>query len=74
MWSTRSRASARPSRSGSARLGWPTLTPFRDVQAVVVASATETHHRIGLEVLERGLPLLMEKPLADRLIVMSRSW
>ena len=37
------------------------------VQGVVVASATETHHQLGLEVLRRGLPLLMEKPLADRL-------
>jgi predicted dehydrogenase len=43
------------------------LDDVRDVQAVVVASATDAHHSVGLEVLDRGLPLLMEKPLADRL-------
>jgi predicted dehydrogenase len=43
------------------------LDGLSDVQAVVVASATETHHHLGLDVLKRGLPLLMEKPLADRL-------
>lgn len=35
--------------------------------AVVVAASTEEHHKIGRDVLERGLPLLMEKPLAERL-------
>lgn len=39
-----------------------------DVQAVVVATATESHHALGRQVLERGLPLLMEKPLADTLV------
>jgi predicted dehydrogenase len=37
------------------------------VDAVVVAAPTETHHTLGRQVLERGLPLLMEKPLALRL-------
>jgi predicted dehydrogenase len=37
------------------------------VDAVVVAAATQFHHDIGTEVLDRGLPLLMEKPLADSL-------
>lgn len=37
------------------------------LDAVVVAAATEAHYPIGVQVLERGLPLLMEKPLADRL-------
>jgi predicted dehydrogenase len=45
----------------------PDLGSVRDVQACVIASATETHHTLGVEVLNRGLPLLMEKPLADRL-------
>src|SRR4029079_12489381 len=35
--------------------------------SVVVAASTEQHHKIGRDVLERGLPLLMEKPLAERL-------
>jgi predicted dehydrogenase len=35
--------------------------------AVVVAAPTESHPALGRAVLERGLPLLMEKPLADRL-------
>lgn len=43
------------------------LDGMHDVQAVLVASATETHHAIGMEILASGLPLLMEKPLADRL-------
>ncbi len=45
----------------------PDLDGVRDVDAVVVAAATQVHHDIGVEVLERGLPLLMEKPLADTL-------
>jgi predicted dehydrogenase len=44
------------------------LDGVSDIQAAVVASATETHLHLGLEVLQRGLPLLMEKPLADRLV------
>lgn len=35
-----------------------------DVDAVVVASATETHHDIALRVLQLGVPVLVEKPLA----------
>jgi predicted dehydrogenase len=43
------------------------LDGVRDVQAFVVASPTHAHHQVGLEVLHQGLPLLMEKPLADQL-------
>jgi predicted dehydrogenase len=43
------------------------LDDIRDVDAVVVAAATQYHPEIGHRVLDRGLPLLMEKPLADRL-------
>lgn len=43
------------------------LQDVKDVDAVVVAAATQVHHRIGAQVLDRGLPLLMEKPLADTL-------
>ncbi len=38
-----------------------------DVDAVVVAAGTALHRDIGGRVLEHGLPLLMEKPLADAL-------
>lgn len=44
-----------------------TLDAVTDVDAVVIAAATEAHHALGIEVLERALPLLMEKPLADKL-------
>jgi predicted dehydrogenase len=43
------------------------LDDVRDVDAVVVAAATQVHHDVGAQVLDRGLPLLMEKPLADSL-------
>jgi predicted dehydrogenase len=45
----------------------PALDGVSDVDAVVVAAPTEAHHALGREVLERGLPLLMEKPLAHDL-------
>ena len=44
------------------------LDDVQDVDAVVVAAATQHHHGIGAQVLDRKLPLLMEKPLADRLV------
>jgi predicted dehydrogenase len=46
---------------------YPALDAVSDVDAVVVAAATETHPALGQEVLGRGLPLLMEKPLAHEL-------
>lgn len=54
----------------AARFGSPwvaDLDEVKDVDAVVVAAATQHHHGIGLRVLDRQLPLLMEKPLADTL-------
>lgn len=48
--------------------GWRRdLEGISDVDAVVVAAATEAHHQLGREVLDRGLPLLLEKPLAHEL-------
>jgi predicted dehydrogenase len=41
----------------------PDLDSVHDVDAVVVAAPTEAHHELGRQILERGLPLLMEKPL-----------
>jgi predicted dehydrogenase len=43
------------------------LQDVKDVDAVVVAAATQAHHDLGAQVLDRGLPLLLEKPLADTL-------
>ncbi len=37
------------------------------VDAVIVAAPTQYHHRIATDVIEAGLPLLLEKPLADNL-------
>ena len=44
----------------------PSLDALLDrVEAVTVAVPTPVHTAVGLAVLARGLPLLMEKPLAD---------
>lgn len=48
--------------------GWaPSLDSLSDVDAVVLASATESHHELALEVLKQGKPLLVEKPAANDL-------
>jgi predicted dehydrogenase len=52
------------SRTGSSWLAEPRLG---DVDAVVVAAPTQFHFEIASSVLEAGLPLLMEKPLASDL-------
>lgn len=36
-----------------------------DVQAVVIATPTETHEKLGLQLLGRGIDLLIEKPVAS---------
>jgi predicted dehydrogenase len=46
----------------------PELDDVADVDAVIVAAPTGAHYALGRQVLERGLPLLMEKPLTDRLV------
>jgi predicted dehydrogenase len=35
-----------------------------DIDAAIIATTTATHHAIGMELLNCGLPLLIEKPLA----------
>ena len=45
----------------------PDLSGLGDVDAVIVAAGTSAHHPIALEVIAAGLPLLVEKPLADSL-------
>jgi predicted dehydrogenase len=41
----------------------PELDSLPAVDAVVLASATETHYPLATSVLERGIPLLVEKPV-----------
>ncbi|WP_433267189.1 Gfo/Idh/MocA family protein [Actinosynnema sp. CS-041913] len=41
----------------------PEIGDLSDVDAVVLASATETHHGLALEILNQGKPLLVEKPV-----------
>jgi len=42
---------------------WTPEVDLSGVDAVVVASATETHHALALEIIDAGLPLLVEKPV-----------
>ncbi|CCH27490.1 Gfo/Idh/MocA family oxidoreductase [Actinosynnema sp. NPDC047251] len=41
----------------------PEIGDLSDVDAVILASATETHYGLALEVLNQGKPLLVEKPV-----------
>jgi len=43
----------------------PFLDTLSDVDAVVLASATESHHGLAVEILKQGKPLLVEKPVAN---------
>jgi predicted dehydrogenase len=45
----------------------PELGSLSDVDAVVLASATEAHHELAQEILGQGKPLLVEKPVANSL-------
>ncbi|WP_030104683.1 Gfo/Idh/MocA family protein [Actinoalloteichus caeruleus] len=45
----------------------PELGELGDVDGVVIASATETHHKLARQVLEQDVPLLVEKPVCDNL-------
>ncbi|KAA2257095.1 Gfo/Idh/MocA family oxidoreductase [Solihabitans fulvus] len=42
----------------------PSLDAIADVDAVVIAAATQAHYDIARQVLELGKPMLVEKPLA----------
>jgi predicted dehydrogenase len=49
-------------------VAYPSLDALLDrVEAVTVVVPTSAHVEVGLSVLERGLPALIEKPLADTL-------
>ncbi|MEU6641342.1 Gfo/Idh/MocA family oxidoreductase [Saccharomonospora sp. NPDC046836] len=45
----------------------PGMGTLSDVDAVVLASPTELHHKQAVEVLHAGKPLLVEKPLSNSL-------
>lgn len=45
----------------------PEIGDLSDVDAVVLASATEVHHQLALEVLGQDKPLLVEKPVCNTL-------
>ncbi len=58
-------------RAMAERLGasWaPELPDLHDIDAVVVAAATEAHYGLAVEVLSQDRPLLIEKPVADDLL------
>lgn len=46
----------------------PELPSLHDIDAVVVAAATEAHHALAMQVLSQDTPLLIEKPVADSLL------
>ncbi len=59
-------------RADAARLGYRTLRSSREliaagVDAAVVAVPTALHHSVALELLNAGIPLLVEKPVASML-------
>ncbi len=46
----------------------PEIPDLRDVDAVIVAAATEAHYSLAMQVLESETALLIEKPVADSLL------
>jgi predicted dehydrogenase len=46
----------------------PELPDLADIDAVVVAAATEAHYDLAMAVLSQDVPLLIEKPVADSLL------
>lgn len=46
----------------------PELPALTDLDAVVVAAATEAHYDLAMQVLSQDRPLLIEKPVADNLL------
>jgi predicted dehydrogenase len=43
------------------------LDDLKNVDGVVIAAATEAHYELAMQVLNAGIPLLIEKPVADDL-------
>lgn len=46
----------------------PSLPDLADIDAVVIAAATEAHYGLAMEVLSQDVPLLIEKPVSDSLL------
>lgn len=46
----------------------PELPRLDDIDAVVIAAATEAHFPLAMQVLTEGKPVLVEKPVADSLL------
>ena len=65
-WQTRTVSSASGSASGSVE-GGCRKPDLADVDAVVIAAPTQFHHEHAMVVVEAGLPLIVEKPIADTL-------
>ena len=62
---------ADPGKAVAERFGatWvPELPGLSDVDAVVVAAATEAHYELAMRVLSEDRPLLIEKPVSDSLL------
>ncbi|WP_104088506.1 Gfo/Idh/MocA family protein [Cryobacterium sp. N19] len=45
----------------------PQLNSLAGIDGVIIAAATEAHHELAMTVLDAGIPLLVEKPVADGL-------
>lgn len=45
----------------------PELPDLAGIDGVVIAAATEVHHQLAMTILDAGVPLLVEKPVADSL-------
>ncbi|MCU1419767.1 MAG: gfo/Idh/MocA family oxidoreductase [Mycetocola sp.] len=46
----------------------PELPDLADIDAVIVAAATEAHYPLAMQVISQQTPLLVEKPVADSLL------
>ena len=60
----RTRAAAEPWGVPHAFDDWTAMLDSGEIDAVIVASTNETHYDITMAALERGLPVLCEKPVA----------
>lgn len=45
----------------------PEVDSLADVDGVIIASATESHHKLALSIIDHGKPILIEKPVAGSL-------
>lgn len=64
--------SSEAARAEAEKLGFPSFASIEELlktplDAAIVAVPTTFHHRIAMQLLEAGIPLLVEKPIADTL-------